>query len=194
MVALVIIAIAILFFYWMLSLGGFLGIKNEQPKNSSRPTPTYSPHTVRDIPKPQQKEIIVKTLDLPDDYEDGTYESKIAGISLRCTEADKGIFNGIIYNEEDNPYNSNAMAIVSMKKKLIGYIPESELDDYYDWSNGLPVTCVGFIKSFVNEEGRKIVFGRVTAIKPCNSKFVASTTLEIEEEIRLNEFLSLSRV
>lgn len=194
MVALVIIAIAIVFFYFMLSIGGFLGSNNEQPKKPSRPIPTYSPHTVRDIPKPQQKEILVKTLDLPDDYEDGTYESKIAGISLRCTEADKGIFNGIIYNEEDNPYNSNAMAIVSMKKKLIGYIPESELNDYYDWSNGLPVTCVGFIKSFVNEDGKKILFGRVTAIKPCNSKFVSATTLEIEEEIRLNEFLSPSRV
>ena len=194
MVALVIIAIAIVFFYLMLSIGGFLGSKNEQPKNSSCPTPTYSPHTVRDIPKPQQKEIIVKTLDLPDDYEDGTYESKIAGISLRCTEADKGIFHGIIYNEEDNPYNNNAMAIVSMNKKLLGYIPDNEINKYWDWSNGLPVTCVGFIKSFVNDEGNKILYGRVYAIKPCNTKFVKSKVCELDEEIERSHFLSFSRV
>lgn len=194
MAAFVIIVIAFLFFYWMLKISGLLDSNKKQEEKPSRPIPKYSPNTIRDIPKPKQKEIIVKTLDLPDDHEDGIYESKIAGISLHCTDSDKGIFNGVIYNEVDNPYNNNAMAIVSMKKKLIGYIPENELKDYWYWSNGLPVTCVGFIKSFVNEEGKKILFGRVTAIKPCNSKFVASTTLDIEEEIRLNEYLSPSRI
>lgn len=192
MAAFIIIIGSFLFFYWLLKISGILDNNKKQEERRYKEKPTYSSKTIRDTPK--QKEIIVQTLDLPDDYEDGTYESKIAGVSLRCTEADKGIFNGIIYNEEDNPYNSNAMAIVSMKKKLIGYIPESELNDYYDWSNGLPVTCVGFIKSFVNEYGKKILFGRVTAIKPCNSKFVSATTLEIEEDIRLSEHLSPSRI
>lgn len=192
MAAFIIIIGSFLFFYWLLKISGILDNNKKQEERRYKEKPTYSSKTIRDTPK--QKEIIVQTLDLPDDYEDGTYESKIAGVSLRCTEADKGIFNGIIYNEEDNPYNPKAMAIVSMKKKLIGYIPESELNDYYDWSNGLPVTCVGFIKSFVNEYGKKILFGRVTAIKPCNSKFVSATTLEIEEDIRLSEHLSPSRI
>ena len=194
MAAFIIIIGSLLFFYWMLKIGGLLDNNKKKEELPSRPTPKYSSNTIRDTPKPKQKEIIVRTLDMPDDEEDGIYESKIAGITLRCTEADKGIFNGIIYNEEDNPYNNNAMAIVSMNKKLIGYIPEDELEDYLDWSNGLPVTCVGFIKSFVNDEGKKILFGRVMAIKPCNTKFVESTTLELEEEIRLNECLSPSRV
>lgn len=192
MAAFIIIIGSFLFFYWLLKISGILDNNKKQEERRYKEKPTYSSKTIRDTPK--QKEIIVQTLDLPDDYKDGTYESKIAGVSLRCTEADKGIFNGIIYNEEDNPYNPKAMAIVSMKKKLIGYIPESELNDYYDWSNGLPVTCVGFIKSFVNEYGKKILFGRVTAIKPCNSKFVSATTLEIEEDIRLSEHLSPSRI
>ncbi len=194
MAAFIIIIGSLLFFYWMLKIGGLLDNNKKKEELPSRPTPKYSSNTIRDTPKPKQKEIIVRTLDMPDDEEDGIYESKIAGITLRCTEADKGIFNGIIYNEEDNPYNNNAMAIVSMKKKLIGYIPEDELKDYWYWSNGLPVTCVGFIKSFINDEGKKILFGRVMAIKPCNTKFVESTTLELEEEIRLNESLSPSRV
>lgn len=194
MVSIIIIALGILFFYWVLKIGGFLDNKKSQPQQQSRPTLTYSSRTIRDTPKPRVKEAVVKTLDLPDDNKTGIFESKIAGISLRCTEADKGIFHGIIYNEDNNPYNSKAMAIVSLNKKLIGYIPENELKDYYDWCNGIPVTCVGFIKSFVNERGAQIVFGKVYAIKPCNTNFVESVTCELDEEIERNEHLSTSRV
>ena len=193
----IIIFIAVVsFFYFMLKFGGLLDNNTNKKKEERRykAKPTYSSKTIRDTPKPKQKEIIVRTLDIPDDNEDGVYDSKIAGITLRCTEADKGIFKGIIYNEEDNPYNNNAMAIVSMKKKLLGYIPEDELKDYLYWSNGLPVTCVGFIKSFVNDEGQKILFGRVYAIKPCNSKFVDATEFELIDDIEKSEFLSFSRV
>lgn len=196
MIPCLIIVFSFLFFYWALKSAGLLNNNNNKKKEERRfkSKPTYSEKTIRDTPKPKQKEIIVQTLDLPDDYLNGVYESKIAGVSYNCKEADKGIFHGIIYNEKNNPSNNNAMAIVSMKKKLIGYIPENELNKYWHWSNGRPVTCVGFIKSFVNDEGKKILFGRVTAIKPCNSKFVSASTLEIEEDIRLNEHLSFSRV
>lgn len=194
MAAFIIIIGSLLFFYWMLKIGGLFDNNKKQKEKPSRPTPKYSHNTIRDTPKPKQKEIIVQTLDLPDDEEEGVYESKIAGVTLRCTEADKGIFHGIIYNEEDNPYNNNAMAIVSMNKKLLGYIPDNEINKYWNWSNGLPVTCVGFIKSFVNDEGNKILYGRVYAIKPCNTKFVKSKVCELDEEIERSHFLSFSRV
>ena len=194
MAAFIIIIGSLLFFYWMLKIGGLLDNNKKKEELPSRPTPKYSSNTIRDTPKPKQKEIIVRTLDMPDDEEDGIYESKIAGITLRCTEADKGIFNGIIYNEEDNPYNNNAMAIISMKKKLIGYLPDNEINKYWNWSKGLPVTCVGFIKSFVNDEGKKILYGKVYAIKPCNTKFVKSKICELDEEIEKSHFLSFSRV
>ena len=194
MAAFIIIIGSFLFFYWLLKISGILDNNKKQEERRYKSKPTYSSKTIRDIPKPKQTEIVVKTLDIPNDYKNGTYESKISGITMHCTESDKGIFNGIIYNESNNPYNPKAMAIVSMKKKLIGYIPDSELNNYYKWNDGRPVTCVGFIKSFVNENGKKILFGRVTAIKPCNSKFVSSTTLEIEEDIRLSEHLSPSRI
>ena len=195
MAAFIIIVCTLIFFYWMLKIGGFLDNNNKkQEERRYKSKPTYSSKTIRDIPKPKQKEIIVQTLDLPDDEEEGIYESKIAGVTLRCTEADKGIFHGIIYNEEDNPYNNNAMAIISMKKKLIGYQPDNEINKYWNWSKGLPVTCVGFIKSFVNDEGKKILYGKVYAIKPCNTKFVKSKICELDEEIEKSHFLSFSRV
>lgn len=183
-----IILIVFFAFYFLIKVLNSLGQDGEQPKQSPRP----KQHNQRQ--SSTQREIIVRTLDLPDDYEDGTFETNIAGITFHCTEADKGIFNGVIFNEYDNSYNPNAMAIVSNKKKLIGYIPEAELDDYYDWCNGLPVTCVGFIKSYKNADGNKILFGSVTAIKPCNKTFVESITADTEEEIRQNEHLSQSRI
>lgn len=194
MAAFIIIIGSFLFFYWLLKISGILDNNKKQEERRYKSKPTYSSKTIRDIPKPKHTEIVVKTLDIPNDYKNGTYESKISGITMHCTESDKGIFYGIIYNESNNPCNPKAMAIVSMKKKLIGYIPDSELNNYYKWNDGRPVTCVGFIKSFVNENGKNILFGRVTAIKPCNSKFVTATTLEIEENIRLSEHLSPSRI
>ena len=190
----IIIICSLLFFYWILKTTGLLDTSKKKEQRRYKAKPTYSSKTIRDIPKPKQKEIIVQTLDLPDDEENGVYESKIAGVTLRCTEADKGVFHGIIYNEKDNPYNNNAMAVVSNNKKLIGYIPDNELKDYWYWSNGLPVTCVGFIKSFVNAEGKKILYGKVYAIKPCNTKFVKSKICELDEEIERSHFLSFSRV
>lgn len=194
MAVFIIIIGSLLFFYWILKIGGILDDNKKKEEKRFKSKPTYSSKTIRDTPKPKQKEIIVQTLDLPDDEKDGVYESKIAGITLRCTEADKGIFHGIIYNEEDNPYNNSAMAIISMKKKLLGYIPDNEVKKYWNWSNGHPVTCVGFIKSFVNDEGQKILYGKVYAIKPCNTKFVQATTCELDEEIERSHFLSFSRV
>ena len=192
MIPCLIIVFSFLLFYLALKSAGLLNNNNKKEERRLKAKPPYSEKTIRDTPK--QKEIIVQTLDLPDDYKNGVYESRIAGVSFNCTEADKGIFHGIIYNEENNPHNSKAMAIVSMKKKQICYIPSDEINNYWNWSSGSAVTCVGFIKSFVNEEGKKILFGRVYAIKPCNTKFVQSTTSELEEDIERGEYLSLSRV
>ena len=47
---------------------------------------------------------------------------------------------------------------------------------------------------FVNDEGKKILYGKVYAIKPCNTKFVKSKICELDEEIEKSHFLSFSRV
>lgn len=168
-----------------------------QPKKQqiSRPTPTYSPHTIRSTPKPtKEREIIVRTLDIPDDEEDGIYESKIAGITKYCKPADEGVFYGVIYNEYENPYDHKAMAIVSMNKKTIGYIPNDVLYDYRSWSKSQPFPCVGFIKRFTNDRGENIVFGRVYAIKPCNADFVKRMNKAYYEDLQEDECIGISRV
>ena len=190
MPAVIIIIGSILFFYWMLKIGGILDNNTNKKKEERRykAKPTYSSKTIRDTPKQKQKEIIVRTLDIPDDNEDGTFETRIAGISFHCDETDQGIFKGIIFNESNNPNNPNAMAIASSQsRKIVGYIPNDELLEYSRWCNYKNVPCVGFIKQFVNDEGKEILFGRVVAIKPCNNSFVDRVTSEEIEVIEENE-------
>lgn len=188
MAAIIIITISILIFYFMLKIGGLLDSKTEKPQQPSRPTPRYSSHTIRDTPKPKQQEIVVRNLNIPDDNEDGTFETRIAGISFHCDETDQGIFKGIVFNESNNPSNPNAMAIASAQSnKIVGYIPNDELKEYSRWCNYKNCPCVGFIKQFTNEENKEILFGRVVAIKPCNESFVKKTTKEEIECIEENE-------
>lgn len=190
---LIVIAILFVMVYYLVSSDK----KNEssaKQQQTFKSNPTYSPNTIRDTPKPKQKEIIVKTLDLPDDEEDGIYIFNIAGITYHCNLSDQGIFNGIIYNESTNKYNPEAMAIVSMNKKLLGYVSEDELDDYLIWCDEKPVTCVGYISTFINDYGKKTLYGKVFAIKPCNSEFVKKTTQNIINEIKESENLTFSKV
>ena len=128
MAAVIIIATAILIFWGMLSLGGFTN--KPQQKQPSKPKLNYSPNTIRSNPKPNKGEVIVRTLDLPDDPKNGIFYTKIAGITHYCNPSDEGYFEGVIYNDSDNPYDGNAMAIVSMNKKLLGYIPKDETNDF----------------------------------------------------------------
>ena len=138
---------------------------NQKSNSTNRPSVSSSNFT-------HKREILVRTLDIPDDDFNGTYETKIAGISYHCKKWDAGIYKGVIYVDSGNPHNPNAMAIATIKGKLVGYIQDSELDRYSRWCDYQTGPCVLFIKSFINDEGREIVFGRVTAIKPCNSSFV----------------------
>lgn len=166
---------------WLL-IKNSIGTNNVTQPNKEQDTP------ISDVPKPKQKEIIVRTLNIPDDYEDGTFETRIAGITFHCDETDQGIFKGIIFNESNNPNNPNSMAIASAQSnKIVGYIPNDELKEYSRWCNYKNFPCVGFIKLFTNEKGKDILFGRVVSIKPCNESFVNKVTADEIECIEENE-------
>ena len=191
MAGVIIIVSAVLFFYFMLKLGGMLEstTKKEEPKKSA---PRYSPHTIREKPKTNETEIIVRLLNTQDDEEDGLYEFKINGLQHYCTKYDECVFEGVVFNESSNPYNKRAMAVVNMSPKILGYVPEFELKEYREWSKGQSYPCVGFIRCFVDEIGEEKIFGRATAIKPCNIEFVNRMKKELidgykEELKRLQE-------
>lgn len=183
MAAVIIILVSFLFFYFMLKIGGFLD-KKEQPKKTFKEKPKYSSKTIRSTPSANQHEIIVKSLNIADDEESGLYEFKINGLQFYCTKYDECVFEGVVFNESNNPYNKNAMAVVNMTPKILGYVPEADLKEYRGWSKGNSFPCIGFIRCFVNEFGEEKIFGRATAIKPCNPKFVDRMKKELIEEYK----------
>lgn len=64
------------------------------------------------------------------------FSSNIAGIKHYCSPEDEGKYKGYIKAEENNPYDSNALALYTDTGKLIGYIPEDENINFRIWSKG----------------------------------------------------------
>lgn len=110
----------------------------------------------------------IKLLDRPGDRFADSYGTIIAGVRYRCDETDEGGFTGFIVPDPDNEADSRAMAVCSFDR-LLGYIPEKDLDEFITWCDGKPVPCVGYI--FV-DDGTGDVRGRVKAFLPCNAKFL----------------------
>lgn len=90
---------------------------------------------------------------------DGSYYIKIAGITFHCTARNIGCFIGTVANEPDNSVNPDAMAIYTQRGKLLGYVPEDDLDEYREWCNGEKRACIGYI---AKEDGK--LFGRVKVL------------------------------
>jgi hypothetical protein len=137
MAALVIIAIAVLFFYWVLKIGGMLDSKSNQSNQPSRPTPTYSPHTIRYTPKSQNI-----TSDNPkgcNEYLDNPFGSDgkeygLVGMQyLHLENKDYGVNYGVAFAETDNKYDKYAISIrYSANEKTVAYLPREnkELHEY----------------------------------------------------------------
>lgn len=97
----------------------------------------------------------------PDPRDDNGFFCKIAGITHHATLDDIGGFLGYAVKEPHNRYDSMAVAIYRSDKKLIGYLPKSELDGYHAWTGEAALRCIGFI-----DEGEEVpLYGRVKVVK-----------------------------
>lgn len=86
----------------------------------------------------------------------------ISGITHHCRAEDIGIVYGYIYNEPNNHYDPNAVAIIHDNGKKLGYIRKIDLEDYRDFagqSSQLPF--VGFIEVFENDNGDMTLYGKI---------------------------------
>lgn len=122
----------------------------------------------------QQIEITVETVDEPEDFIDGSFDTYIAGIHYHCDQSDIGGFVGIVAPEPNNSYDKNAVAIYrnDANPKLLGYIGKNDLSEYRKWSKCKPFTCVGYIMT----EDNAPIYGRIKIIKPYNENFVKNET------------------
>ena len=122
----------------------------------------------------QQIEIAVETVDEPEDFINGSFNTYIAGINHHCDQSDIGGFIGVVSPDPNNPYDKNAVAIYrnDANPKLLGYIGKSDLTEYRKWCNCKSFTCVGYIIPGDNSP----VCGRIKIIKPYNENFVKNET------------------
>ena len=156
------------------------------PKPAPKPAPVPEPEPEPE-PEPYQEpseedwedeeELDLKFLEDLDYYEDLEENSEtfdIAGLRYYCTIHDCGTITGIVKPDPSNTHDSRAQAVIRSDGKLLGYIPQSQLDWYQDF-NDQNVVC-----PFVGEmemDSRNGLQAEIKVIIPTSLGFV---TDEIE--------------
>lgn len=157
-----------------------------EPKPAPKPAPVPEPEPEPE-PEPYQEpseedwedeeELDLKFLEDLDYYEDLEENSEtfdIAGLRYYCTIHDCGTITGIVKPDPSNTHDSRAQAVIRSDGKLLGYIPQSQLDWYEDF-NDQNVVC-----PFVGEmemDSRSGLQAEIKVIIPTSLGFV---TDEIE--------------
>lgn len=106
----------------------------------------------------QEEELVKPILTYPE----SPYKCfRIAGINNYCDRSDIGPISGELRKEPENRYDRNAVMILEAnKEKLLGYIPKDHQSIYKKISGGMDRRpFVGFIDTFINEDGRTCFFG-----------------------------------
>ena len=112
----------------------------------------------------------------------------VAGVE-HYTNLVRGIY-GIVVNDVANRYNSRAMLVLTAQKEKIGYIPERELEDYWEWTEGAKFPFVGF----VNKKADGQIYSSIKVIRPTSQfavldaarKYVEWLTKEYDTSRRLS--------
>ena len=99
------------------------------------------------------------------------YRTKIAGINFR-----KGIrhmahtyFDAMLFADQKNEFDPNAIKIVSMDYKHLGYIPANETSDVRSFiGDSLPYMCRAFVGESYDYNGTYL-YGRIVIDRPHSS-------------------------
>jgi hypothetical protein len=100
-----------------------------------------------------------------------TFSTYIAGIGRYCNQSDIGYIIGRVMPEPNNSYNPNAMVIKDLDDKKLGYIADSQLKDYRDWSKCLVLPFIGYITSDLNR-GFLQLSARIHVMMPISREFL----------------------
>ena len=100
-----------------------------------------------------------------------TFTTFIAGIGRYCNQSDIGYIIGRVMPEPNNEYNPKAMVVKDLDGKKLGYIAESQLEDYRDWSNGVVLPFVGYIVSDLSR-GFLQLNARIHVMFPVSREFL----------------------
>lgn len=116
-----------------------------------------------------------------------TFTTFIAGIGRYCNQSDIGYIIGRVMPEPNNEYNPKAMVVKDLDGKKLGYIAESQLEDYRDWSNSVVLPFVGYIVSDLSR-GFLQLNARIHVMFPVSREFLlqrAGKFYSHKEELKL---------
>lgn len=93
---------------------------------------------------------------------------RIAGLSYRCTKKDIGIVMGKVGYDPSNEHDPNAIAIISNidqpNEKLLGFIRKEDQTQFSNFAyKEKELPFLGFIEEFENEDGQRMLFGKIKA-------------------------------
>ena len=97
-----------------------------------------------------------------------TYNTKVAGINYHLNyqvKSNLGVKQGYCMADPSNQYNENAIAIYNDRNKLIGYIPNEDLDEFAKWSEYNVTKFIGIICPFLGDDEKVKLYGNITFVK-----------------------------
>ena len=141
MLAFIIIIGSILFFYWILKIGGLLdGNNKKQEERRFKEKPTYSDNTIRDT-SDHHRPSYTDTSEakgcnefLQEPY--GDYkEFNLVGIQyLHLESSDYGVNYGVAFAETDNLFDKNAVSIRhNVYGRQLAFIPKNENEELHKY-------------------------------------------------------------
>lgn len=98
-----------------------------------------------------------------------TAKFRIAGITNYCTQNDTGFIYGLSFLH-NNPYDKTAIALGRVKNSnvsgIYGYIPKEDKKAFNEFAgDNKQLPFLGYIKAFINEEGRVGIAGKIKLYK-----------------------------
>ena len=108
-----------------------------------------------------------------DDSDIALMKTNVAGITYHLTLSDAPkLFQGYAKPEPENPYNNQAVALITEEGRQLGYIPDQELSLYhkiFDGRESVQFFCM--VGIFRNHSNKRTLYGKVLLVTvPANEK------------------------
>lgn len=133
------------------------------------------------VPSSSDKlELEVKELNTEPDEDNAVFYCSLAGVNFHCSFGSIGTHTGLVYNENTNPHDNRAMAVVDNDGKLYGYIPSNLLAKYKQWCNNDTYPCMINVTSFTDEYGQSKLMGRIGVCRPYTIEYASKKLDEVE--------------
>ena len=102
-------------------------------------------------------------------------QTKIAGINYqRGISKYVGFFKGNIIPEPDNQFDKNALKVVHLDGKHLGYVPAEDIKEVADLIKGdYPYPCVGKISKHYDEDEHRTFYSAELHIPYPGQKYIA---------------------